>query len=390
MTELLRHELRDDTGRRLLVYGPLHGTLASGHENGVPSGLHKRFDPFTRSWVAVSASRNARPNDARRDDPPRECPLCPGGAEVPFPYESAVFENRFPALVGEPPAVEPRLLAAPATGRCEVVLYTDEHEGSLATLSDDAVGRVLAMWRDRSNELWNDPRHAFVMIFENRGVAAGATLSHPHGQIYAFDHVPPIQREKIAALQEHREQNGSCLACDVRAADDLEGERRVAANDSFVVTVPYAARWPYEVHVRARRHGLRRLADLRPAEELDLGLALRDVVYRYDRLFEEPLAYMMAAQEAPRGSDDWHLHFEFSPLNRSASQLKVRASVETATGFFINDTLPEASARALARVAVPDLRLPSSVLRDVVECRRRGGSTFETDNESSTLTRLRK
>ena len=73
-----------------------------------------------------------------------------------------------------------------------------------------------------------------------------------------------------------------------------------------------------------------------------------------------------AAQEAPRGSDDWHLHFEFSPLNRSASQLKVRASVETATGFFINDTLPEASALALARDTVPNLRLPSSVLRDVV------------------------
>jgi hypothetical protein len=75
---------------------------------------------------------------------------------------------------------------------------------------------------------------------------------------------------------------------------------------------------------------------------------------------------MMAAQEAPAGSDDWHLHFEFSPLNRSASQLKVRASVETATGFFINDTLPEAGAGALQRIEVPDLRLPRSALRTVV------------------------
>jgi UDPglucose--hexose-1-phosphate uridylyltransferase len=154
-----------------------------------------------------------------------------------------------------------------------------------------------------------------------------------------------------------------------------------------VVSVPYAARWPYEVHVRARRHGLRRLADLTAEEELDLGLALRDVVYRYDRLFEDPLAYMMVAQEAPEESDDWHLHFEFSPPNRSASQLKVRASVETATGFFINDTLPEASAHALARIHVPDLRLPRSVLRDVVEAAREpvaatagAVGTFETDS----------
>lgn len=384
MTELLRHELQNGTGRRLYIYGPLHGTLPSSVENGVPTGLHKRLDPFTRAWVAVSASRNTRPNDARPDDPPRECPLCPGGPEVPFPYESAVFENRFPALAGDPPAVEPLLFAAPAVGRCEVVLYTDEHEGSLATLSDDAMGRVLAMWRDRSRDLWNDSRHAFVMIFENRGVAAGATLSHPHGQIYAFDHLPPVQREKIAALQEYRGRTAGCLSCDVRDADDRDAERRIAANDSFVVTVPYAARWPYEVHVRARRHGLRRLADLRATEELDLGLALREVVYRYDRLFDEPLAYMMVAQEAPAGGHDWHLHFEFSPLNRSASQVKVRASVETATGFFINDTLPESSARALAHIRVPDLRLPRSVLRDVVSAVPEpvaAAATFETDNE---------
>ena len=366
MTELLRHDLQDETGRRLFVYGALQGTLPVSGRSVAPSGLHKRFDPFTRTWIAVSAARNARPNEARPDDRPRECPLCPGGAEVPFPYESAVFENRFPALIAEPPEVELGPLAAPALGRCEVVLYTDEHEGSLATLSADAAGRVLAMWRDRSSELWADPRHAFVMIFENRGVAAGATLSHPHGQIYAFDHVPPVQREKVAALEAHRGRTGCCLACEMRDADDRDTERHVGSNDSFVVSVPYAARWPYEVHVRARRHGLRRLADLTAEEELDLGLALRDVVCRYDRLFESPLAYMMVAQEGPADSDDWHLHFEFAPPNRSASQIKVRASVETATGFFINDTLPEVGARALAGIEVPELRLPRSVLRQVV------------------------
>ena len=379
MTPLLRHDLHDAGGRRVFVYGPLQGALPAG-ENGGRDGLHKRLDPFTRTWVAVSASRNARPNDARPDNPPDECPLCPGGTELPFPYECAVFENRFPALAADPSPVLAGAYAAPAVGRCEVVLYTDEHEGSLATLADDAFGRVLAMWRDRSRELWSDPRHEYVMIFENRGVAAGATLSHPHGQIYAFDHLPPVQREKAAALEEHRARTGDCLSCAVRDADERQHERCVAANDSFVVSVPYAARWPYEVHVRARRHGLRRLADLREDEELDLALALRDVVWRYDRLFEEPLAYMMAAQEAPSDGDDWHLHFEFSPLNRSASQLKVRASVETATGFFINDTLPEAGAGALQRITVPDLRLSRDALRTVVAAPRE-------DREVATLAR---
>ena len=51
-----------------------------------------------------------------------------------------------------------------------------------------------------------------------------------------------------------------------------------------------------------------------------------------------------------RGTDDWHLAVELYPPHRTRDLLKVRASVETATGLFINDTLPEASARLLAAI----------------------------------------
>jgi UDPglucose--hexose-1-phosphate uridylyltransferase len=362
--KLPRHDLRHGSGRRLFVYGRLNGAVPA--VDGVPADvdIHKRYDRFTHTWVAVSARRNVRPDDGREGV--AACPFCPGGVEVPFPYEGAVFENRFPALVENPPA-PPSYPAGPATGRCEVVLYTHAHDGSFATLCPEDVGRVLAMWRDRSAELWADSRHEYVLVFENRGVACGATISHPHGQIYAFDHVPPVQRKKLKALQEHRAGAGSCLACEIVGADDDAPERQVARNESYGVVVPFAARWPFEVHVRARRHGLRRLADLRPDEQLDLGLAIRDVVHRFDALFDEPLPYMMAVQEAPdEAGDDWHLHLEFCPLNRTASQLKVRASVETATGFFINDTLPEASARMLVAIDVPDLRISADVLHEVV------------------------
>ncbi len=122
--------------------------------------------------------------------------------------------------------------------------------------------------------------------------------------------------------------------------------------------MPFAAHWPYEVHVRARRHGVRRLADLQPSERRDLASALRDVVLRYDGLFGFELPYMMVLLEAPAdaGTDeaapDWHFAVEFYPPHRSERLTKVRASVETATGLFITDTLPEASAARLAAVAV--------------------------------------
>ena len=179
-------------------------------------------------------------------------------------------------------------------------------------------------------------------------------MSHPHGQIYAFDHVPPLIAERVTALGSFRSHERRCLACDVVARDAVS-DRVVAPNSSFVVAVPFAARWPFEVHVRARRHGLRRLADLTSDEQRDLAAAIRGVVHRYERLFDFELPYMMAALEGPAVSPDWHLAFEFYPPHRTEQLIKVRASVETATGLFLNDTVPEDTAHRLAEIPGPDV-----------------------------------
>ncbi len=209
---------------------------------------------------------------------------------------------------------------------------------------------MLAVWIDRARELWSDPAHAYVCVFENRGAEVGATIAHPHGQIYALDHVPPVTAAKAAAHRRHRERDGSCLSCEVTLAD-ARSDRVVSANESFVVAVPFAARWPFEVAIRARRHGLGRLSDLDPPEQRDLALALRDVVLRYDALFDFPLPYMMVAQEAPNDAPDWHLAFELYPLHRASGATKIRASVETGLGLFLNDVAPEDAARRLAGLA---------------------------------------
>ena len=368
--ELERHEFVGADDRHLFVYGDLRGrfdsTTAPTPAGTEPVGLHKRFDSLTATWIAVSPARNVRPHSGAAgatDADVAPCPLCPGGPEVPFSYDAAVFDNRFPALVADPPPVPDDPRVGPAQGHCEVVLYTEHHEGSLATLSPTELARVVAVWRDRSGELWADARNRFVMAFENSGEAVGATLSHPHGQIYAFDHLPPLIAGRVAALRAHRAADGTCLTCGVVRADDAS-ERVVAANPTFSISVPFAARWPFEVHVRARRHGLRRLGDLVPDEQRDLAAALRQVVARYTQVFDFVLPYMMVALEAPDDESDWHLAFEFYPPHRSPILTKVRASVETATGLFINDTLPETTALRLAGLAGPHVEeeLPFTVV----------------------------
>lgn len=379
MRPLLRHDLLRRDGRRLLVYGELSGSVDEeqvGPESDEGALAHRRLDVFTDAWVGIAPARNTRPLDSVEQPAEREhCPFCPGGAEVPFAYEAAVFDNRFPSFRPHPsPAPLLDGPTAPAGGRCEVVLYTHRHSASFGGLSPVELGRVIAIWMDRAEELWADTAHAYVFVFENRGAEVGATIAHPHGQIYALDHVPPLTAAKDAAHTRHRERSGTCLSC--LATDvDARSERVVSTNESFVVAVPFAARWPFEVAVRARRHGLGRLSDLLPDEQRDLAAALRDVARRYDALFDFQLPYMMVAQEAPREQPDWHLAFEFYPLHRAPGVTKIRASVETALGLFLNDVLPEDAARRLASLQVAAETIDSDSLFAVTrpELERVGG-----------------
>src|SRR5207245_4092991 len=109
-----------------------------------------------------------------------DCPLCPSrpghSTEIPASrFEAAVFENRFPSMVP----------ARPAGGSCEVVVYTDEHEGSFATLSASRLTRLAEVWTDRCRALTARRGARCVLTFENRGETAGVTLTNPHGAIYS-------------------------------------------------------------------------------------------------------------------------------------------------------------------------------------------------------------
>ena len=363
---LEHHRLVHPDGREFHVYGHLDGTLA-----GQPIAarderpfLQRRFDRLTGCWVIMSPARNTRPGGtiAVSSDP---CPLCPGGPELPWPFDVAVFDNRFPSLAPTAPVADDGL-AASSTGRCQVVVYTPDHScRSLAGLSAQQLIDLVAILRDRTSALWAEG-HRYVMAFENRGAVVGATLDHLHGQLYALDHLPPAIHTKLARHTAHRRDDKRCLGCTL-VAEDID--RVIAANDTFSVAVPYAARWPFEVHVRARPHGLGRLADLTDSQVVDLAAALRDVVARYDGLFGMDLPYMMCIQESPTTpSGDWHLHVEFLPPNRSANLLKVRASVETALGTFINDSVPETSAARLADIDVASENWPAAnTVRPIVD-----------------------
>jgi UDPglucose--hexose-1-phosphate uridylyltransferase len=294
-----------------------------------------RWHPLLRQWVTVAPWRQ----DRTYHPPSDLCPLCPtrpGGPETEIPepeYHIAVFENRFPAYTGE-------------QGRCEVVCYTSDHDSSLGAQPVEHIRDLVEVWRDRFGELGRLPGVRYVFIFENRGEAIGVTLSHPHGQIYAYPFVPPRLEAELASFRAHRRRTGRCLYCDVLSEED--GERTVAEAGTWLAFVPPFARFPYEVHLAPRRH-LSALTDLDDSEAWDFARALKALLERYDRLFGFPLPYVMAMHARPcgRGDRGFHFHIEFYPPNRTAEKLKYLAGSELGAGAFILDARAEDTARRL-------------------------------------------
>ncbi|HHW10502.1 MAG TPA: galactose-1-phosphate uridylyltransferase [Firmicutes bacterium] len=321
-----------------------------------------RWHPLLGQWVINATHRQNRTYKPPAD----QCPLCPTPSgtppeavtEIPVPdFEIAVFQNRFPSLQPAPPAPDVEGTAfypvRPASGVCEVVVYTADHQGDLGTVGLDRVRNLVEVWADRYRELSALPYVEYVFIFENRGEAVGVTLHHPHGQIYAYPFLPPLMEKELEQCTKHWQDTGRCLGCDILTMEK-EGGRVLHSDGSFLTFVPFFARFPFETHIWPLRH-VAYLPELTDGERWSLARALQQLVQTYDRLFAKPMPYMMAMHQRPAKREEvgglYHMHIEFLPLARTATKLKYLAGSESGAGAFITDMSPEFQAENLRAAA---------------------------------------
>lgn len=323
-----------------------------------------RYNPMLDEWLATATVRQDR-----TFLPPMDfCPLCPtlpGGfpTEIPEPdYDIVVFENRFPSLSPNPPspAIESTELypVEKSFGECEVVVYTPNHNSTLANEPVERIYKLVQVWIDRFRELSALEFIKYVFIFENKGEAIGVTLHHPHGQIYAYPFVPPRAEKELNQSRIYQEKTGRCLLCDIINEEKKDGRRIVAENDSFAAYIPFFARYPYEAHIAAKRH-LQDLTQLSKTEQIDLALILKQILAAFDKLFDVSFPYMMVMHQSPSDGgvyDFYHFHIEFYPPMRTATKLKYLAGSESGAGMFINDTLAEEKAAELRSKIEPLVR----------------------------------
>lgn len=337
-----RHHRKSD-GRDLFLFGYEPHTLSriDGADLQTITGSELRWHPLRGEWSIYAAGRQNRtfkPSAAAN-------PLAPSqtGAsltEIPFSgFELAVFSNRFPSLSAD--AQDPgsaNLKTQSAKGACEVIVYSPEAEGSLATLSQDRRRLLVEAWIDRYQAMF-DTGCAFVLPFENRGDEVGVTLHHPHGQIYGFPIIPGPQQRAVEAFEA-----GYDLAAEVNAWGQSYFVQEAGGLISYA---PRFARFPYEVWISAAEPVSGPWAF---TEEQSDGFAhlLGDTVRRYDAFFGRETPCMLSLHAAPFGRDGaFQFTAQFYPLLRAPDRVKYLASVEQATDVFTVDIMPRQAADRL-------------------------------------------
>lgn len=323
-----------------------------------------RFDVLTGEWVVIAAQRMDRTYLPLPDASPL-APSQPGKTPTEIPaddYDVVVFENRFPSLATTaseqnlPDRVDGEELwtLAPGTGRCEVVCFTSNPNIAFAALDVDRVRTVVDVWGDRTAELSALPGIRQVFCFENRGKEIGVTLTHPHGQIYAYPYLPPRTEMLLQRSRDHFERTGRVLLSDVLDAERRSGRRLVVAADHWSAYVPAASRWPLEVHLAPHRD-VRDFTELTDGERDELAHVYLELLRRVDRFFEgvDAVPYIAAWHQAPVGADRMlgRLHLQLFSTMRSPGRMKYLAGSESGLGAWINDTTPERIADRLREVA---------------------------------------
>ncbi len=277
-----------------------------------------RIDPHSGARVHIVAARQHRPNL-----PSSDCPFCVGGLESQEPYEVKSFANRWPAL---------------ETGACEVVLYSSQHDATISSLGSSGIRKVIDLWAERTTQLQQQSDVDFVLIFENRGAEVGATISHPHGQIYAFDHVPRRQHSILETQWKPEKQ---------------PADRLVINSDHFSTYAQYAAIHPVSLVVAPHKQ-ISLLSQLNDALRDDLASVLHKTFVALDQLFDAPLPYMMWITQASAKTqyENVWLHIEIVSPWRAKGVQRFIAAAEVSTEEYFNPVDPADIAQRLRNLVI--------------------------------------
>jgi len=330
-----------------------------------------RKDPVVDRWVIIARERGKRPSDFAGFDTNRPkgfCPFCPGNEDVVPPevlaYRKAgskpngpgwrlrVVPNKFPALKDQEELYkhgDGMYDMMNGVGLHEVIIETPDHELTLSTMPAYGVEDVLWAYRDRLEALAKNKHFQSVIIFKNQGMAAGATLEHSHSQLIALPIIPKQIKEELAGAKKYYDYKERCIFCDIVDQESSQQSRIVCENQDYMAICPYAPRFPFEIWIIPKNHSAHYQETSKERIE-SLSILLSETLKRLDVVLDIP-PYNFVLHSAPFRQDNdkyFHWHLEIIP------KLTRIAGFEWGSGFHINPTPPEESAKYLREAKIID------------------------------------
>jgi UDPglucose--hexose-1-phosphate uridylyltransferase len=300
-----------------------------------------RWNPLLDTWTMVATNRQNRPHL-----PKDHCPFCPGSGNIPQQYDVLAYPNDFPvmSLDAKQTAIPHKGIfrRAEPVGRCEVILYSPDHNKQLYQLSDEHLLKLVQLWSDRYAELAKDKRIKYIFEFENRGEEVGVTIHHPHGQLYAYSFIPVKIREELENCKKYYRENGTNLFADLNAAEKKHKNRVVYENKSFIAYIPYFTDYPFGVFV-VNKKLKGNITLFTPQEKKDLAEVLKKLTAAFDKIYDRLFPYMMCIHQTPVNVKKYAdaeayyaFHIEFYPPLRARDKIKWYAGSEMGAGAAAN------------------------------------------------------
>jgi UDPglucose--hexose-1-phosphate uridylyltransferase len=325
---------------------------------------HRRYNPLTGEWLLLSPQRTQRPWQGRTEDAAADsdkqydpdCYLCPGNTRMQGQrneqyQDTFVFNNDFQALIESDfrheGSEDGLFCEGSVAGTCRVICFSKRHDLTLAEMEPADLLKVVDVWKSQTEEL--NKRFCWVQIFENKGEIMGCSNPHPHGQIWASDFIPTEPYKEDRCQKKYQKEYKENLLLKYIAKEQEKKERIVAENDQWVCLVPYWAIWPFETLVIPKRHTLR-FNDVDEEQSRDLASVMKELLVKYDNLFQTSFPYSMGWHGAPangKNNDHWQFHAHYyPPLLRSADIKKFMVGYEM-LGCPQRDILPEQTAKMI-------------------------------------------
>lgn len=320
-----------------------------------------RQNIITGDWVVIAPERAKRPSDfvisesvksaSKHDD------IFAVGGKVyknerlggKFETEHIyVIPNNYPAFVEDKQKCSHRTYeledfyrARPSTGGHDVVVIKAA-DADIYTFPTETWHELFLMAQQRYLYWRKDCNAEHTMLIYNHGTRSGASIAHPHAQIFASNIVPNEVFKEIRGAEEYFIDNGRNVFQDLIDHEKKEKHRIIAENDEFLAFTFYAARFPFESWVIAKENGSH--FEKEPTAMLhSLGDIMKRVMNMYERVLDRPHLnfFLHDLPKSIEHSEFFRWHIEITP------RLGTYGGYELGSGVIIDVISPEEAAEYL-------------------------------------------